>query len=488
MEQRKSLKVNTLLNIIKTCSAILFPLITFPYISRVLLPENVGKVSFAQSYVNYFTLLAGLGISTHAVRECALVKHEQKKLDKVSSELFSINLITTCIAYIFLLASLFLFKGIQRYNILIIIESIIIVSTTFGADWLNTAMEDYKYITIRTITFQLVSLIFMFIFVHSPSDYYKYALISVFASTGANITNIFYRKKYCKIRFSLCIDWKRHLSPILFLFVMQLSVTIFNNADTTMLGIMKSDYQVGVYNTALKVTRIITQIVQSLSLVIIPRLTVFFDQNDFENANKLLRKVFGFNLTVGLPCVVGTILMANEIIWLIGGNEYLGAVPVIRILILCFLFTLIGGNFLGNAILIPMKQEKYYMIVCCITALVNVVLNALLIPRYAAVGASISTAMNGFLIMVLLSVKVDKRIKIEKVSPLIMGPVIGCLAITGVCMLCKSITSLYLRTIISVSLSILVYMLVQLIMKNDMVIDIINTISRKILKKDIIGG
>ena len=297
MTNKKSLKINTVLNIIKTCSAILFPLITFPYISRVLLPENVGKVNFAQSYVNYFSLIAGLGLSTHAIRECATAKNDRKKLEKVSSELFSINLITTFVAYIFLVASFFIFKGLQRYEYLILIESTIIVSTTLGADWLNSAMEDYKYITIRTVAFQIVSLILMFTFVRETSDYYKYALISILSSAGANVANIFYRKKYCTVTFTLNIDWKRHLSPILFLFVMQLSVTIFNNADTTMLGIMQSDYQVGLYSTALKATRIISQVVQSLSLVIIPRLTILFTNEDFDGANKLLRKVLGFNLT-----------------------------------------------------------------------------------------------------------------------------------------------------------------------------------------------
>lgn len=488
MSNEKSLKTNTILNIIKTCSAILFPLITFPYISRVLLPENVGKVNFAQSYVNYFSLIAGLGLSTHAMRECATSRYDQSKLEKVSSELFSINLITTFIAYIFLFISLILFKNLQRYEYLIFIESIIIISTTMGADWLNSAMEDYKYITLRTVAFQIISLILMFMFVKKASDYYIYALISVISSAGANIVNIFYRKKYCKVHFTFHIDWKKHLSPILFLFVMQLSVTIFNNADTTMLGIMKNDYQVGLYSTALKATRIISQVVQSLSLVIIPRLTILFAREDFKGANILLRKVLGFNLTLGLPCVVGTILMANEIIYIIGGTEYLGAVPVIRILILSFAFSLIGGSFLGNAILIPMKQEKYYMIVCCITAVANVIMNALLIPGLGAVGASFATAMNGFIIMVLLFFKIDKRIKIPNIKPLIKGPIYGCIGITIICFLCDGISSFVIRTILSITLSIIVYFAIEILAKNDMIIEMINTVSLKVAKKELIGG
>ena len=480
-----SLKVNSILNIIKTCSSIVFPLITFPYVSRVLLPDNIGKVSFAQSYVSYFALIAALGLATHAIRECATVRNDKDELSNVASQLFSINLITTVFSYVVLFVSLFLYKDLDNYVELILIESISIFATTVGADWLNSAMEDFKYITIRTILFQLVSLILVLLFVRTQDDYYNYAIISVLSSAGANITNIWYRRKYCKIRFTFHINWKKNIPPVAFLFAMQLSITIFNNADVTMLGLMKGDYQVGLYSTAHKMNRIVSQVVQSLSLVIIPRLTVYFNNNDFINANKLLRKVLGFNLTLGLPCVVGVIMMANEIIFLIGGTEFMEAVPVIRVLILSLMFSLVGGSFLGNAILIPMKKEKYYMIICIITAVANVLLNILLIPKFAAVGASISTAFNGLLIMILLMFKVDKRIKIDKARSLFIYPILGCVGIVACCLLCRMISNLYIRTTISVGLSAVVYCIIQLLLGNDMVIEIINSISMKVLKKRI---
>ncbi len=477
---QNSLKKNTILNILRTCSAILFPLITFPYVSRVLQPANIGKVNFAQSYVNYFVLIAGLGISTHAIRECAVAKKDKAKLEKVSSEIFSINLFSAIIAYVVLFISLAIIKDVQKYIYLILIESFVIAATTFGADWLNSAMEDLKYITIRTVLFQVISLVLTLCFVRTSDDYYKYALIGVLSSAGANIINIIYRGKYCRIHLTLHIDWKKHLAPIVYLFVMQLSTTIFNNADITMLGIMQNDYQVGLYSTALKVTRIISQVVQSLSLVIIPRLTVLFKQGDFENANRLLRKVLGFNLTLGLPCVAGTILMTEEIIFFVGGSEYLGAIPVIRVLILCFMFSLVGGSFLGNAILIPMNQEKYYMMICCITAVCNVALNAFLIPRFSSIGAASATALNGFIIMALLFLKVDKRIRIPDLKPIVIGPTVGCILIAICCLLCSVIENVYFRTAISICLSAVVYIIVQLIARNDIVTEFLSDIGRKI--------
>lgn len=476
----KSLKKNTVLNIIKTCCSILFPLITFPYISRVLLPENIGKINFAQSFVNYFILIAGLGISTYAIRECASVKDHKDKLSNVASQLLSINLITTIISYLLLIITIAFARKFDNYRELIIIESSLIIFTTLGADWLNSAMEDFTYITLRSIFFQIISLVSIFIFVKTQNDYYKYAIIGVFSNIGPNILNMFYRKKYCNVKFTLKIEWKKHISPIMLLFVMALSQTIFNNIDVTMLGFFKGDYQVGLYSVAYKIVRIISQVVQSLSYVIIPRLSYYFIKNDYINANKLLRKVLSFNICLGLPCVVGVIMMAKDIAYIIGGNEFIAAASIMRILILTFMFSLVGGSFLGNAILIPMKKEKYYMIVCLITTVINIILNALLIPIFGANGGAISTAANGLIILILLAIKIDKNIYIEKLKNVFVAPVCGCLLITLICYMFSNISDLGIRVILTILVSCFAYATVLILMKYELMIDIIKGLKNKL--------
>ena len=176
----KSIKRNTVYNAIKTLSSIIFPLITFPYISRVLLTENSGKIDFGLSIVSYFSLIASLGITTYAIRECSAVREEKNKLSYVASQLWSINIITTVVAYIALTVTLLCYRKLDNYRTLIIIQSLSILATTLGADWLNSAMEDFKYITIRTVAFQFFSLLLMLIFVHKPEDYMKYAVITRF--------------------------------------------------------------------------------------------------------------------------------------------------------------------------------------------------------------------------------------------------------------------------------------------------------------------
>ncbi len=479
----KSIKKNTLFNIIKTCSTIVFPLITFPYILRILLPDNVGKVNFGSSFVSYYALIASLGVQTYAIRECAAVNKDKTKLSNISSQIFSINLCMTIVAYIALFGTLVFAKQIENYRLLIIIQSTTILLTTLGADWLNSAMEDFKYITLRTIFFQLLSLILMFVFVHHQGDYYKYALITVISSSGANVVNMWYRKRYCDVKFTFKIEWKKHMVPISFLFVMTLSQTIFNNADMTMLGLMKDDYQVGLYSTAHKISHLIATVVQSVILVVIPRLSYYFANNDWDNANKILRKLLLFNIGLGLPCVAGVIMLAKDIIYIVGGAEYVCAASVMQILILSFMFSLVGGSFLGNAVLIPNKQEKYYMIICCITAVVNVLLNAILIPKFAANGAAVATSFNGLLIFILLLFKVDKRLHIEEKLNIFLGPICGCIAICGCCYLAKHIENIWARLIISVFSSALTYLVILKALRSDFLKEITSMFGIKLHKQ-----
>lgn len=472
MGQVKSLKINTILNIIKTCVNIIFPLITYPYVLRVLLPENVGKVNFAASYVSYFSLIATLGISTYAIRECSKARDNKEKMENTATQIFSINVCTTIAAYVLLVLSLIFFHKLDAYRNLIIIQSSSILFATLGADWINTAMEDFVYITIRSVIFQLLSLILMFALVKTTDDYIKYAAITVISSSGANVANIFYRRKFCKIRFSLNIQWKKHMRPILLLFVMILSQTIFNSADITMLGLFKGDYEVGLYSTAYKIVSIISQVVSSILFVLIPRLSYLFAGDDYEQINGLLRKVLNVFLSLGIPCFAGAFILADEIVLLIGGTSYAAAAQVLQILLLSFLFSLVGGSFLGNIVLLTSGKEKEYMIICCISTAANIVLNLFLIPAYGVYAAAATTAFSACLILIMLLLTVDKRIRIENKLKIFIPPIVGGAAIMIYCILVKYIIkSLVMRLIFCIAGSLVLYMLVEILMKNEIVLE-----------------
>lgn len=478
--QEKSIKTNSILNVIKTISSILFPLVTFPYISRVLMPENVGKVNFGLSYISYFSMIASLGITTYAIRECSSVRENKNLLGKKSSEIFSINLCTTTIAYLLLAISLLLFRKLDDYRVLIVIQSASILFTTLGADWLNSAMEDFKYITLRTIAFQIISLLLMFCLVKSPDDYLKYAAISVFSSSGANIVNIFYRKKFCKVSFTKNMNWKKHFKPILLLFVMILAQTIFSSADQTMLGIMKGDYEVGIYSTAHKIENIISQVVSSLAWVVMPRMSFYFSEGNYEKINSMLKKTLALLMCIGIPSIAGVCALSKEIVMIIGGESYLDAALPLRILMFSFAFSLIGGSFLGNMVLLPSKNENTYMWICCVTAIFNVVLNYILIPHGGANAAAFTTALSSLLIMTLLLLKKDKRIKLDYVIRVSASPVIGSITlfiyskVVGL-----FISNLWAKTAVCIGGSVILYGAILIGMKNDLCMELLGELKER---------
>lgn len=478
--QEKSIKKNSALNVIKTISSILFPLITFPYISRILMPENVGKVNFGTSYISYFSMIASLGITTYAIRECSSVREDKNLLGEKASEIFSINICTTAVSYILLAVSLCLFRGLDNYRILIVIQSTSILFTTLGADWLNSAMEDFEYITLRTIAFQIISLLLMFCLVKSSDDYLKYAAISVFSSSGANVVNIFYRRKFCKVSFTKNMNWKKHFKPILLLFVMILAQTIFSSADQTMLGIMKSDYEVGIYSTALKIENVISQVVSSLAWVVMPRMSFYFAEGNYEKINLMLKKTLSLLMCIGIPAIAGVCALSNEIVMIIGGEGYLDAALPLMILMFSFAFSLIGGSFLGNMVLLPSKNENTYMWICCVTAVFNVALNYILIPYGGAKAAAFTTALSSFLIMILLRLKKDKRIKLDYVVRVSVSPVIGSVALF---IYCKTvglfISNLWGKTAVCIGGSVILYGAILIGMKNDLCMELLEELKER---------
>ena len=211
--KQKSLGVNAILNGIKQCCSILFPLVTFPYVSRILGNGGYGKYSFSFSITNYFILFAALGIYTYAVREGAKIRNEQNKINKFCSQVFSINVCSSIISLLLLFCLVFISPKLGDYKSYIFIQSTAIIMTLLGTDWVNGIYEDYFYITIRYIIVQLLCLIAMFSFVKTSDDIISYCIIAVLATNGGNFINIIYVKRYVKIKFTFHMKLKEHLIP-----------------------------------------------------------------------------------------------------------------------------------------------------------------------------------------------------------------------------------------------------------------------------------
>lgn len=389
MRKRKSIKVNAVLNTVKQLCSIIFPLITFPYISRVLGSDGFGKYSFSMSVVSYFLLLAGLGINTYAVREGAKVRDDAYRIRELCSELFSINIFSMLISYALLTILVIFNNKIHSYFPYILVLSSAILLTTIGTEWINTIFEDFFFITCRYIVIQAIALALMFIVIKTRNDVIAYCAITVLASYGGNIINLIYVRKYVKYKFTFKLQINKHIVSLLVLFANSLAITMYVNSDITMLGFYYSDSIVGQYSFAGKINSILKQLINAIVVVTIPRMSYFF-ANDKKQYSELLTKLFSIVTAFTFPIVVGLFILSRPILLLLGGEEYVSADQALRILSIAIISAMYA-SIVSSCVLVIGNKEKECLISTSITALTNIGLNFLLLPMLGIEGAALTT-------------------------------------------------------------------------------------------------
>ncbi len=396
--KEKSVFKNILFNIIRVFLSVLFPLITFPYISRVLMAENLGKVNYALSIENYFALLAALGINTYAIREGARRRNDKKQLEVFTNEIFTVNVITTIFAYILLLIVVLANKALHPYALLIGIQSLSIIFATIGIDWINSIFEDYFYITIRSFAIQIILLILMFLLVRTPDDYYIYTVLTVLSNGLCCILNFFYSRRYVKIHLVRKCRFFTHIKQLLVFFANNLAMNVYLNADTTMLGYMIGDYVVGIYSVSVKIYNVIKAIIAAIFTVCIPRLSAYYGNNCIKKYENLLNTVIGACTLLTFPMVTGLIVLAHPIVLIISGEDYVQAASSLSILSLGIIGAIFGG-IATNCINIPMKRENYNLKATVLAASINIALNFVAIPIWKENGAAITTTIAEFTVL-----------------------------------------------------------------------------------------
>lgn len=385
----KSLKKNSVINLVKTVVGLIFPLITFPYASRTLGVENIGRVNFANSVMNYFVLFAGLGISNYAIREGAKIRDNQESINKFCTEILFINICSTMVSYLGVWI-LIQFPIFQPYKTLLLLFSTTILFNVVGMNWLFNIYEEFAYITVRTILFQIVSLVLLLIFVEERSDFIIYAGIMVLSSVGANIFNIFYSRKFVHFFPGKPYSIKKHLKPIFIIFGMSIASTIYLNLDMTMLGLQAGDYQTGLYTAASKLNKVVCNVIASVCAVFLPRLAYYMQMNRKEDFRTLVDKAFYYILGLTIPATVGMLVLSKEIVIVFSGTAFLDAVPAAMIKAPNIILSVING-FIAVQLFMPLNKEKESLYATIAGAIINCTLNYFMIPRWGAAGAAFAT-------------------------------------------------------------------------------------------------
>ncbi|MDO4473068.1 MAG: oligosaccharide flippase family protein [Eubacteriales bacterium] len=400
-KKQKSITVNLIANGIKTLMSVLFPLITFPYASRILGTAGIGKVNYASSIISYFAMFAALGINTYAVREGARIRDDKEKFSKFAQEILNINLVTTVVSYMALFVFL-RFPVLDGYKKLLIICSVGIVFTTIGMEWLFVIKEEYAYITKRAVLFQFISLCLLFLMVKSKDDYCKYAALSVISSGGSAILNLWHSRKIVDWRMSCLHEYKKHLMPILLIFGTSVASSIYMTMDTTMLGAMRGDDATGIYTAAVKINSVVSTLIGTVSSTILPRVSYYIGNGLKKEYERLMKSSVDMLLMIAMPTSIGMMCTSDILILLFSGSEFLAGSLAAKILSAKVVIGAVN-RILAYQICIPHKKDKDVLISTICGAVFNLIANAILIPRFGVTGASVATLFSEVVVLIVLT-------------------------------------------------------------------------------------
>lgn len=473
---KKSLAKNAAFNMAYKILNAIFPLISATYLARVLLPEGVGKVSAAQNIVAYFTTVAALGIPTYGVREIAKHRNDQNKTNRTFSELFLINFVCTAacaIVYYIMIGRLYN----NELSLYAVCGSLILFNF-INIDWLYQGEEEYVYIAVRSTIIKAVSIVMLFIFVKDTQDYIIYALINCLATGGNYVFNIIHAKKYVKF-VTHGLQFKKHMKPVFILAVCLIASQLYSMVDITMLSNSCEEQVVGYYNNAHKMVILVFTLTTAISAIFLPRISYYFE-TDRTQYNKFVSIGLKLAFFFSLPCCIGLILVAEDLTPVMFGDAFIPATTVVKILSLLVFIKSIG-DILCYQVMISSGNEKYLFLTYSAAAIVNIILNSILIPRFAQNGAAIASVISELIVNIPLLPYVLKLVKLDVSKRFMVSLSISSISMTVIVWITSQIfDNHFLSLFVSVLAGVVTYLGINILLKNEIVIVVTDGIKKKL--------
>ena len=477
---KKSVKINYFYNMMYQVLLLIMPLITAPYVARVLGASGVGTTGYTISIVSYFILFGSLGISIYGQREIAFYQDNAKEKSKIFFELVALKIIAMTIAMVLFW---FFFARTGDYAIYYKILIIEMVANVFDITWFYQGIERFKKTALRNGIVKILSVIAIFALVKKKADINIYLYIHCFNTLFSNLSLWINVKKYLVVPENLNIF--RHFSKTLILFIPQIAIKVYTVLDKTMIGsILNNMTQVGYYEETQKIVRISLTIITAMGTAMLPRIANCFAENDHSRIKEYIYKAFSFALILSIPMTFGMIAIANKFVPSFFGNEFAPAAPLMAIL--SPLLIIIGvNNVLGIQYLLPTKKENYFTIAVICGAIVNFTLNYILIKRYQAFGAAIASVLAEFVVTAVEFYFVRKEFKVIDVIKLSTKYVLAGVVMFAVVSLLVN-TTIFVRSVtivLSSGIGALVYLGMLFLLKDKFMLDTIKSVKKMVFKK-----
>ena len=407
----KSLVNNSIYNVLYMLLNVLFPLITTTYVSRILTVDGVGSVSYAQNIVSYFVMFAAMGMPTYGIIEIAKNRNSEMDTNRVFSELFTINAISTILfssAYFLFISEI---EGFHDMYLLHFIVGITLICNVFNVEWYYQGKEEYEYIVRRSFIIKIISLICVFIFIHDSNDFIKYALVLCLATAANNIANVFHLKG--RVQYS-CKDLHimHHFKPLLILLTSIIALQLYTAIGTTMLGILCTNIEVGYFSNAVRLVNIVQSVISAVGAILVPQLSYYYEAGNKIDFNRLINKAYMVMMTLTIPSSIGLFMVADNLIPILFGNSFGGSIGTLKILAFTLPFLVINV-LLGIQVLITTGKEKQYLITAFSGAVAGVLLTPILIQNYQHYGAAIASLISESVVTITTVYYSSKQVKIS---------------------------------------------------------------------------
>jgi O-antigen/teichoic acid export membrane protein len=453
-----SVKNSVFYNVLLAISQVFFPLITFPYLARTLGPEHVGVLNFAESIAKYFVMLAALGIPIYGIREIAKVQNELKARTKIFAEIFTINLICTLGLSFLFLGAVFFIPQLNNEKVLFYWTIAYFFFQVFYLEWFFNGMNQFKFIAIRQFVIRFFFIIFVFILIKSQFDYVNYMRMQFGLSVLLAIINFNNLSKHISLNketFSN-LDLRKHIKPLLYIFLTIFSISIYFSLDTILLGFLANNESVGYYSTALKLNKLIIAVFGAVTVAIFPSLINLYHSQQIEKFRELIRQVFFVLVSLSIPAIVIFISCAKEIVHVLFSQNFDRSILPLQITAPLILIVSLSSIF-GFQVLSALAKDRQILYSAIIGMSVSVVLSILLVPSLMEVGEAITILVTELSVSVSFIYFTKKYFKVGGLTNMFLKQLVGALPYIVFVIIFKSIINDSIIVLTSISIISLIW-------------------------------
>jgi len=453
-----SVKNSVFYNVLLAISQVFFPLITFPYLARTLGPEHVGVLNFAESIAKYFVMLAALGIPIYGIREIAKVQNELKERTKIFAEIFTINLICTLGLSFLFLGAVFFIPQLNNEKVLFYWTIAYFFFQVFYLEWFFNGMNQFKFIAIRQFVIRFFFIIFVFILIKSQFDYVNYMRMQFGLSVLLAVINFNNLSKHISVNketFSN-LDLRKHIKPLLYIFLTIFSISIYFSLDTILLGFLANNESVGYYSTALKLNKLIIAVFGAVTVAIFPSLINLYHSQQIEKFRELIRQVFFVLVSLSFPAIVIFISCAKEIVHVLFSQNFDRSILPLQITAPLILIVSLSSIF-GFQVLSALAKDRQILYSAIIGMSVSIVLSILLVPSLMEVGEAITILVTELSVSVSFIYFTKKYFKVGGLTNMFLKQLVGALPYIVFVIIFKSIIADSIIVLTSISIISLIW-------------------------------